>query len=514
MRTESVTSPASTATRLRGEVARARKWVSGRGRPTRLALIALGAVALFATAYWTIPVEREELVWLYDGRKFSTDAAMAIERSLAADKIAFRSDDSHRIGVAPARWADAVESLKKHGVEPSSLEEIDRLPPETDLFSSPEDRQLRRQWTMERRLKATIERYPGIRSADVSIRQSVVKGGLRPTVNVMGSVVIDAVPKPANSVIMSIKTLLSTSVPDLRPESVTISDRTGHFYLMAGDSAKALVTQGHAREEELREGLLVNLREIIQGVDVVVQVESANMVEPIPMLVATHVVRAPKIVPPPPAPSAEEIKANGPIGLEPEPEADPAHVTHAAPAGVPTVGKANVWVKVPRSYYMKIAHANAPNRHPSQDELIPYAQKTRELVMNAVTVLVPSAERGQVLVTTIHDDLGANGSIVVPNGSTDSQRTWPAWMPPMALGAGAGLGVALAFVTGFGMLNARRPETKPSRTSVRSGLSVDAPSGPVPGPSERVRDLVRRDPEAAAGVLQRWIGQREGGTHG
>jgi flagellar biosynthesis/type III secretory pathway M-ring protein FliF/YscJ len=64
------------------------------------------------------------------------------------------------------------------------------------------------------------------------------------------------------------------------------------------------------------------------------------------------------------------------------------------------------------------------------------------------------------------------------------------------------------------MMAARRPAARPSRTTVRSGVVVDAPSGPVPGPSERVRDLVRRDPEAAAGVLQRWIGQGEGGPIG
>ena len=74
--------------------------------------------------------------------------------------------------------------------------------------------------------------------------------------------------------------------------------------------------------------------------------------------------------------------------------------------------------------------------------------------------------------------------------------------------------MALVLGTGFGLIASRRPSARPSRTSVRSGLVVDAPSGPVPGPSERVRDLVRRDPEAAAGVLQRWIGKADGGHAG
>ncbi len=513
MRTESSTSSATT--RLRGEMARAGRWVSGRGRGTRLGLIAVVVATLVTLIYLTVPLEREELIWLYDGRKFSPDSALAIQKTLAGEKIAFKSDGSNRIGVAPSRWPDAIVALEKHGVEPPSLERMEQAAPEPALWASPEERSERKQWMIEHELKAIIQGYQGIRSAHVTITRSVVRGGLRPTWSVGGSVVLDAVPRPTHRVIGAIQTLLSTKVADLRPDAVTISDRTGHFYLKAGDPTAASVTQSLARAEELREGLLDNLREI-PGVDVVVQVEPPAMSEPSPT--AMPVTRVSKNVPPPPPPSADEIKPNLPIGLDPEPEPTPeptvAQVVPMLPASppVPAVGKANVWVKVPRSYYLKIFHDQSPNRNPSQDELISYSQKTRELVENAVTVLVPSAERGRVMVSMILDDLGVSGRLVLPGGSTESAREWPAWVPPVALGAGAGLGVALLFVTGFGMVAARRPEAKPSRTSVRSGLSVDAPSGAVPGPSERVRDLVRRDPEAAAGVLQRWIGQGEGGS--
>ena len=44
------------------------------------------------------------------------------------------------------------------------------------------------------------------------------------------------------------------------------------------------------------------------------------------------------------------------------------------------------------------------------------------------------------------------------------------------------------------------------RYSIKS-LDEASDAGAGPGPSERVRELIRLNPEAAAGVLQRWIGQ-------
>jgi type III secretory pathway lipoprotein EscJ len=509
MRTESSTSSASAATRLRGEMARASRWVNGRGRPARIGLVAVAVVVLIGLVYWTIPLDREESIWLYSGRKFSPDQAVAIQKALAAEGIPFKADGSNRIGVTSTRWPAAISALAKHHVEPPSLEGIDREPPESDLWASPEDRSQRKQWILEHELKAIIEGYPGIRSAHVTITRSMVKEGLRPTWNMAGSVVLDADPRPTHRVINAIRTLLSTNVADLRADAVTISDRTGNFFIKAGDPSAASITQMRAREEELREGLLDNLREI-PGIDVVVQVEPATSADPAPTG------RAARHIPPPPPPPAEEMAMNHPIGLdaeaekpsEPEPPVDPPPARPSTTSTTPPlVGRANVWVKVPRSYYIRIFRDLAPNRNPSQDDLIPYSQKTRELVENAVSVLVPRAERGRVLVSTIPDDL----AVIVPGVSTEAERGWPTWLPPVALGAGAGLVVVAVFFTGFGIMASRRPEARPSRTTVRSGLSVDAPSGPVPGPSERVRDLVRRDPGAAAGVLQRWIGQGEGG---
>jgi hypothetical protein len=334
-----------------------------------------------------------------------------------------------------------------------------------------------------------------------------------------GSVVLDTDRRPPHKTILAIRTLLSTQVPDLRPDSVTISDQSGKFYLEAGDPSVASATESGARGEELRDALVENLSPSIRGIDVVVTVEPA----PAP---AAAAVPPPAPSPPPtPAAPAEETKANTPIGLDdgPPSEAEVAPVDVAKPAPVPPVPTpsptpapclANVWVKVPRSYYLQIYRDNSPGHQPSPEDLEPYRLKTEKLIKNAVAILLPSAERGQVFIDNVVDDAGAGGPLVVPAGAEGRRLAWPAWGPPAAIGATAGLGVALVFGAGLGLLARRRPAGRPSRSDLRSGLSVDAPSGAVPGPSERVRDLVRRDPGAAAGVLQRWIGQGEGGADG
>ncbi len=469
-----------------------------RGPAARLALLALAAAVVASVAMLTLPLDRDEMRWLYDGRRFSGEAALEIQKALAAEKVAFQADASHRIGVAASRWGDAMAALEKHGVEPPSLEELEKDRPNADPWSDRDDRAALERWRLERWLKASIEGYAGgIRSAHVSIRRSLVGTKFRPEWKVGGLVLLDVERRPPHRVIRSIQTLLASKVDGLAPESVTIGDQSGNFFLDANNPGAASATRVLARAEELRDALLMKLSPLVPGIDVDVTVEppspSDASARPVPPA------RRPALPPAEPDPG---IRPNTPVGLEPDP---------IPSAAEPGPGRASVWVKVPRSYYLRIARDNAPGRSPSQDDLKVYHQKTCEQVDHAVAVLIPPAERGPVMVDIIQDALAADPAPAAVPASVDAARAWPNWVAPAALGAGAGLGVAVVLGTGVGLLASRRPSARPSRSSVRSGLSVDAPSGPVPGPSERVRDLVRRDPEAAAGVLQRWIGGTEGG---
>jgi hypothetical protein len=91
--------------------------------------------------------------------------------------------------------------------------------------------------------------------------------------------------------------------------------------------------------------------------------------------------------------------------------------------------------------------------------------------------------------------------MVIPSVA-EPHRPW-IWVALSGVVVLASVGAVGAMVR----LATRRQPTRPSRSSWRPGFVVDGPNDPLPGPSERVRELIRLNPEAAAGVLQRWIGQ-------
>jgi hypothetical protein len=78
---------------------------------------------------------------------------------------------------------------------------------------------------------------------------------------------------------------------------------------------------------------------------------------------------------------------------------------------------------------------------------------------------------------------------------------------PAVYGALGALGVLGGAMTLHRL--AARPSNRPATPNRRADFADDGPDGATPGPSERVRELIRLDPEAAAGALQRWIGQGE-----
>jgi hypothetical protein len=66
--------------------------------------------------------------------------------------------------------------------------------------------------------------------------------------------------------------------------------------------------------------------------------------------------------------------------------------------------------------------------------------------------------------------------------------------------------VSILLIAASWMRIARKPPRRlvePATTTRR--YHIDSAS--QPSPSERVRDLIQRNPEAAASVLQRWVGQ-------
>jgi len=166
---------------------------------------------------------------------------------------------------------------------------------------------------------------------------------------------------------------------------------------------------------------------------------------------------------------------------------------------------------VPRSYYFSKA---VPDRDPSPDRLQEIVGRTELLICEAVAHVVPPelnppGKPADVKIDTIPDDT----PVRVPlrsqvAGDNHRQISW--WLPA---GVAAGTVVLLLSAVGVRVLGWRRPAVRPARAAMKTNRAgryrTDAAGEPGPGPAERVRELIRLNPEAAASVLNRWVGQGE-----
>ena len=163
-------------------------------------------------------------------------------------------------------------------------------------------------------------------------------------------------------------------------------------------------------------------------------------------------------------------------------------------------GKVNVLVQVPLSFYRHHPPDDA-RREPTDEERKVIVERTEARIKTIVAHVVPKGELGGVDVVRIDPPAGAPAEVPV---YAEPHRFEPGWV---LAAVGGALTVLAGVVVLGGMLAGRRPSARPDRRRAAARVREEAP-GPRPAPSERVRELVRRDPVAAAGVLQRWIGQR------
>lgn len=487
MRTEPPSPLASALARLRAPAGRVRRWLAARGTVTRVALMLVGLGALGTAGYFASISEPGEpsWAWIYERRRLSSDDVDRISEALDAAAIPYVADSLGRIGVKPSRKQEALALLAKAKVVPPSLEELNGEADVVSPWELPGDRERHENSRLERMLKFQIEGLDfSIASATVQIHRAKKRAGPASPSDVSASVYLrtEGDRSLGYRVVEGIRRFLIKDVPDLKPDAITVVDHLGRAYLAAGDPSHQW--QRHAREEEWQDKILEELRHI-PGVGVSVQLEDVAAPSP----------------PPEPAPTVaiELVRPNGQVDLA-EPPPHPATSTSTTPA---SKTKVNVWVRVPRSFYLLGFQSRQPGRQPSQEDLEPMRLTTEKFIHDAVEIHIPSGELGVVKVAVIQDDLTNARPLLLPS-TPEATHPWT-WM---VLSGGVSAASLLA-VAGLVRLASRRPSSRPSRTSWRPGYVADGPSGPSPGPSERVRELIRLNPEAAAGVLQRWIGQGE-----
>ncbi len=472
---------------FRARLAPARRQLARLGTGPRLALmLAPAALVVAALALLLGPETPARPAWLYEGKRFSAAEATRLAGVLRSHHFEARVEDG-RVGVTSAKEADALLLLEKQGLTPRSADELVDQGDEGGWLEPPGAREIRLRRRRERELGQMIRELPetSIESALVEIARPRPTG-FRPAEEERATVrVTTRGDQPlAPATVMRIKDVLST-MEHLKPDALAILDRAGRVYLEPGKPDLLHRSWAHAREEELKTKILEEL-DWVEGLRVSVQVDPAASKSPEPVPAATETPRTPVVVP------------NGPLDLPPEPGETLAEVT---PIEAAPVGKANVLVQVPLSTYLARARQDRAGRNPSPSELQGYAEKLEAKVQTAVAYVVPPRELGRVVVMRSDP---AGPAIPAEAVAATPHRQELGWL----LFGGAGtLALVAVLVASVGLM-ARRPSGRPARQRAAVGRRDD-PDGPRPAPSERVRELVRLHPVAAAGVLQRWIGQGE-----
>jgi len=450
---------------------------------------ALALAALVATAYWAIPSDSLGYEWLYNGRPFPADEVLKITRILATKAIPYETERG-RVGVPRDKILEAQAAVDKLGAGPRSLKELLDEPGKASFLESPSDADERRQRKQARVLEEAIQKIDGSLSATVFLER---KRNRTRSFDPAQSVQVTAYLDPGDDRIIppeaieSIQHVLMALVPELKTEGLKLVDRKGRLYLDPANPG--LVTRSHSRvlEEKLTAEIVAKLS-WIEGARVFVKIDAPA---PLPVL-------------PPPAASRPEplVVPNAPFDLEAEPASAAAPAGHERPApALHAAGaeKARVLVQVPIEFFLTLYRPKTPGREPSPEDLKPYRAKTDERIRSAVAYVIPAAMLGGVTIELIDLPGPSHPPAAV---QAEPLRAVPWWIP-----AGAAAGLTLFTLLGGRLLVARRPATRGVSTVRRNRFDAGQPSPTGPGPAERVRELVRTNPAAAAGVLQRWVGE-------
>ena len=421
----------------------------------------------------------------------------------------------------------------------------------SNFWESLHDKELRKYQGREKILESMIGDLPGIVGSFVWINRPKPRWGLQPVVKPSAFVRLETEGDrqlPFRTV-QALTTILTGYEPGLTADAVTVVDRRGHKYLDAGNPALSALSHNRAREEELSQEILEQL-DWIGGVRVSVQL-SETVSPGLDPVTPGHSQRRDTVdsqtlrsapgfeacrpADPPrgscrPAPPSRKSRLPpvrstglwhssrsfrrrrpGPRRAAPAPNLTTTTATPPSAPGHRTVTQTGardvpaetgrVWVKVPRSYYYHVS-IQTSHKEPPLEELQKLVVRTEEQIKTGIALVVPLSgpSAWKTTIDMIPDEVPLQRPPVVAPPS-DARRIALDWGIAGAMGA-----LAAALVTfGSWILSTRRPsvlpEAAPRKLRYHEGSSL------TPGPSERVREFVRRNPESAVSVLERWTSQ-------
>jgi hypothetical protein len=459
-----------------------------RGRGLAAAAMLAGLVAL---GYHFAAAEPVGYEWLNPDHAYEPAEAGKVLAALRDAGIPCQ-DRSGRVSVPADRKAEALAALDKARLGPRPLDEIRQA--YTDggsFFDDPERVRARHLRGDEEYIQRSIREMPGIQAANVKL--TPVDGGtrLRPSTRLRALVYVRAVDGqllPGHKVDLILAILHAQGIA--REDATLLDLWSGHEYWVGGRPEVATRSSAKAREEQLRDAIAKAVH--IEGAEVFVRIDPAEAsasaaASALPAL-PTPTTAATEAATPAPSdpPAGAALAANQPIGPAEPPPPRPS------PATPPSGTRVAVWVRVPRSYYHRLARELQPDEAPTVEVLQRLAARAGEQVRQVVSALLDPGELADVRVDRFEDLAVAPPA---PSGEPDLRRTLLAWLPS-ALGAGFALAA-------LGLIAARRPSARVARTPRRDVFEA----GDHGGPGHRARTIIRRDPAAAAGVLHRWIAQ-------
>jgi type III secretory pathway lipoprotein EscJ len=542
MRSFNGLSPISALGRIYPWVEQVRRSALVQRRSIRWGLAAIAVSTLLLLGYLrTASLSTVESSFLSSGRRFSPDDLIKVCRALDRKQIDYRIDDQRRVVVTGEQFDSAAAVIAKLELGPRSLDELRDQAISSSVWESIHDKEIRENQRQEKIVESLINKLPGIVGSFVLINRPKERWGLHATAKPSTFVSLETEEDrqlPFRT-IQSITRNLTGSVPGLAPEAITVVDRRGHVYLEAGNPALSALSDSRAREEQVSQEILEKL-EWIKGVRVSVQLPGATAADPELSTARplkdlhrsdhkpepTTTKTSPPQAQPQPAPLPPAAAINRPLTLDPEPAPAPPSPALDAPSAISTtevgsmsspgsrasaetiatsrdgpIEQGRVWVKVPRSYYLNAS--NLPgHKEPSQEDLRRLVARTEEQIRTGIALIVPLSGPGawKTIIDMIPDEGPLNRPPIV-SSPAESRRVALDWGIAAAMGA-----IAAALVTlGSWALSGRRPagRLEPAPAGLRSHRGTVATAGP----SERVREFVRRNPESAVSVLERWTSQ-------
>jgi flagellar biosynthesis/type III secretory pathway M-ring protein FliF/YscJ len=500
-----------------------------------LGLIAVSG--LLAVGYWaSTSISPAGVRYISPGRKLSSEDLIRICRSLDEQRIDYHQEE-HRIEVGADQFDQAAAIVAKLDLGQHPIDELrNQSSTWSFVWETSDERNRKNQLAKEKILESLISRLDGVVWSLVSMRQVQDSAAVRSPQKPSAFVYLETEggrQLPFRTV-QSILTILTGYEPGLTLKATTVMDRRGHTYLYAGNPALGHISSYRVQEEELTEKILERLN-WIKGVRVLVQVSIHKISETTQTRIGAsaaynrmnHEARQPSNTTSARVPSIRfgfpnvPVRVNQPLDLEGETNSPHGKLRGASDVsdtaghlsgdgledeevrqpGLSSDG-GRILVNVPRSFYYNALINKVDHRGPSADDLRIIAARTEEQIKRTVNVLVTRPAMWDVHVDTIPDDVPMSRPSL-PSGSPG--RTMLNWGVVGVVGAVCSVLLAVAVM----WIQVARRSGKDPVTAARK-IRTRAPSTSEAGPTERVRELVRLDPEAAASVLRRWTAQGGG----